>query len=195
MGLMGAKRTSRGYTLIGLVVVIAVISVVFFFAVPRIGGNLLVDPKRRVSQWMLTTVPALKDRAVREQKNYVLQVDIGEQRFRVSSAEPPVDSTVTDTAMFGTLMGGDGDNATDGASREDKLPPFALPESIRVDSVEFPGPAGMVSGPAEIVFYAQGYSDKALIHMQDAAGRPFAFLIETFLPQVRIYEDDIHFND
>ena len=64
-----------GYTLIELVVVMALISTMFFFAMPRFQDNLLTDQVRKASRWIITQTRHLKQQSVREKKDYILHVD------------------------------------------------------------------------------------------------------------------------
>ena len=51
------------------------------------------------------------------------------------------------------------------------------------------------TGKAEILFHKQGYSDKALIHIEDNSGEKMSFLIEPFLKRVKFYDRQVGFDD
>ena len=70
-----------------------------------------------------------------------------------------------------------------------------LPEDVELTGVEFPIRGKMSSGQAQIYFYAKGYSDKALIHMQEDNQRRVSFLIEPFLPQTKYIEGQAGFDN
>lgn len=155
-----------GYTLIELVVVMALIAIMFFFAMPRFRDNVLTDQFRKTSRWVITQTRHLKQQSVREKKDYILHVDMDANKLWVSS--PDMEAEALEQA-------------------EDEA--FQLPEDLEIMDVEFPGRGKMSSGQADIYFYAKGYSDKALIHMQQDSDRRVSFLIEPFLPQIRYIED------
>lgn len=154
-----------GYTLIELVVVITLISVMFFLAMPRFRDNVLTDQVRKTSRWVITQTRLLKQQAVRDKKDYVLQVDVDADKLWVFASD-----------MEGEAL----EKAEEGA--------FQLAEDVDILDVEFPTRGRLSTGQVGIHFYAGGYSDKALIHMQ-YENRQFSFLIESFLPQTRYVEE------
>jgi len=64
-----------------------------------------------------------------------------------------------------------------------------------VINVEYPEKGIVSSGQADICFYRAGYSDKALIHIQGDDEQKISFLIEPFLPKVKLYEKYVDFED
>jgi len=155
-----------GYTLIELVVVMALISIMFFFAMPRFRDNVLTDQVRKTSRWVITQTRHLKHQSVREKKDYILHVDMDSHKLWISSLDME-------------------EEALEKAEEE----AFQLPEDVEVLDVEFPDRGKISTGQADIYFYAKGYSDKALIHMQQDSDRQVSFLIEPFLPQTQYIED------
>ena len=65
---------------------------------------------------------------------------------------------------------------------------FMIPDDVEVLDVEFPGNNKIISGLADINFYANGYSDMALIHIKDNDDNQLSLLIEPFLSKVKLYE-------
>ena len=161
-----------GYTLIELVVVMALISIMFFFAMPRFRDNVLTDQVRKTSRWVITQTRHLKQQSIREKKDYILHVDMDANKFWISN--PDMEEEALEKA-------------------EDKA--FQLPENVEIMDVEYPGRGKISSGQADIYFYAKGYSDKALIHMQQDSERQVSFLIEPFLPQIKYLEDYTDFDN
>jgi hypothetical protein len=72
---------------------------------------------------------------------------------------------------------------------------FKLPEEVRLLDVEYPDREKVTFARADIAFYPQGYSDKALIHMDSTTRGEITFLIEPFLSEVVIYEKYAGFDD
>jgi prepilin-type N-terminal cleavage/methylation domain-containing protein len=161
-----------GYTLIELVVVMALISIMFFFAMPRFQDNVLTDQVRKTSRWVITQTRHLKQQSIREKKDYILHVDMDANKLWISS--PGMEAEALEKA-------------------EEEA--FQLPDDVEVMDVEFPSRGKISSGQADIYFYAKGYSDKALIHMQKDSERRVSFLIEPFLPQVRYFEEYSDFDN
>ncbi|MBW2192485.1 MAG: prepilin-type N-terminal cleavage/methylation domain-containing protein [Deltaproteobacteria bacterium] len=166
------SRFSDGYTLIELIVVTALISIVLFISIPRFQGAVLTDPANAVSRWIVGTVASLKEGAVRHQKRYVLHVGMDTGRLWVS------DESMSEEALE------DAENSG-----------FELPGDVKVLDVEYPGRGKVAFGRADISFYKQGYSDRAFIHIKDDNDNQRSFLIETFLPKVRLYEEYVAFEE
>ncbi len=154
-----------GYTLIELVVVMALISIMLFVALPRFRDNKLTDQARKTSRWVITQARHLKQQSVREKKDYILHVDMEDDKLWISNRDME-------------------EEALQYAENE----AYYLPEDVSIMDVEFPGKGKISVGQAEIYFYAKGYSDKALIHLEQDNERQFSFLIESFLPQIKYTE-------
>lgn len=158
--------------MIELIVVISLISIMLFFSIPRFQNFVLTDNKKKVSRWLINKVRSLKNDTLRNQKLYILNVDIDANRFWVTT-EPAPETASTNS--------------------EQKV--YQLPEDISVLDVEYPGKGKITSGQTEIRFYKNGYSDKAMIHIESDSGNPSSFLIETFLSNVRLYNQYVDFED
>ena len=62
----------RGFTLIELIVVISLIGLMLFFSLPRLQNNPFIEDSKETSRWLIGKVQALKERAIRDQKQYSL---------------------------------------------------------------------------------------------------------------------------
>jgi prepilin-type N-terminal cleavage/methylation domain-containing protein len=149
---------SRGFTLVEMVVVTALIGIMLVVAIPRLSGGLFSDGSDETARYIIGTVRQLKEKAIADQKTYLLNVSPDIQRI-----------WVTDTEMA----------ETDASSARDKG--YRLPRGIRIDHVTFPGSELVSSGTIPIAFYPQGYSDKAEIRVRTDDGTRLAFHIEPFL--------------
>jgi len=161
---------NSGFTLIELVVVISLISIMLFFSLPRFQGVLLTDNSKKVSRWIMTTVRLLKTTAAENQKLYVLNTSIDQNKF-----------WVTHEAMSPEEL--------QNAERNS----YELPPDIHIKDIQFPAKGKISTGQAEICFYKNNLSDKALIHIEDTDYKQLSFLIEPFLPGVKFYERYIGF--
>ena len=169
--MVGFQRI-RGFTLIELVVVVALISIVLFLAIPRFRGDFLTDSTKKVSRWILINIPALKENAFREQKRYVLHVGIDSQKMWITH-----------------------DGMSDQEVQDAEFDAYKLPDDIKFQDVEFPDEQIISAGRADIYFYEKGYSDKAIIHMVHDEDQRWSFLIEPFLPRVYLYEKYVGFEN
>lgn len=159
-----------GYTLIELVVVVSLISIMLFFAMPRFRNTVLTDSTSKVSRWIIAQVRSLKAAAVRDQKQYILNISLDSGKFWVT----------TDSMSEEELRNADQNG-------------FTLPNDVRIVDVEFPVKGKITSGQVEISFYKSNYSDKALIHIENDRRKQLSFLVEPFLPGVKFHEKYIEF--
>lgn len=163
---------TAGFTLIELIVVIALISTMLFFSLPRLQGNPFGDDANKSTRWLIGKISALRENAVRNGRRYGLHLDLDTGRiWETSAAMSPEE--IEQAAL----------NNSD-----------ALPADVHLVDVEFARKGKQNSGLAEITFYRTGYADKTLIHLQeDETYR--SLLIEPFLSDVKIFEKYAGFAD
>ena len=152
--------------------VISLISLMFFFAIPRIQVDILSDNTRKVSQWIMLNISSLKEKAVHDQKRYVLHLSLDSNRLWVSNDTMSAEE-LEDAAAIG----------------------YNLPEDIKLLDVEYPDKEKISAGRADIYFYKKGYSDKAIIHIKNNDNEVLSFLIEPFLSRARLYNKYLEFED
>jgi len=163
---------NSGFTLIELTVVISLISIMLFFAVPRFRNTLLTDGVNNTSRWIIGKVRILKEYSSNKRKLCILHVNMDSNKMWISI------ETMTEEQLEKAQEKG-----------------FEIPEDVKVINVEFPQRGIVSSGRADIYFYRAGYSDKALIHIQGDDEQKLSFLIEPFLPKVKLYEKYVNFED
>jgi prepilin-type N-terminal cleavage/methylation domain-containing protein len=169
---MFSFRLNQGFTLIELIVVITLISLMLFFAIPRFQVDVLSDNTNKVSRWIMVKVHSLKEKAVREQKLYVLHISLDSNRLWVTS------EIMSQEELQATEANG-----------------YELSDDINLLDVEYPDEEKISVGRADIYFYKKGYSDKAIIHISNDDNERRSFLIEPFLSRVRLYNKYIGFED
>jgi prepilin-type N-terminal cleavage/methylation domain-containing protein len=162
---------TAGFTLIELIVVVALLGLMLFFSLPRLQNNPFLDDDKQSSRWLIGTIQTLKESAIRDQKLYTLHFDLDSGRVWETNESMSQD---------------DIENAV--------LNSHTLPEDLRIIDIEFPTKGKINSGQAAINFYKAGYTDKALVHMQDG-NTYLSFLIEPFIPNVQFFEKYASFED
>jgi prepilin-type N-terminal cleavage/methylation domain-containing protein len=167
----GSFKNAKGFTLIELIVVMALLGIMIAFSVPRLHGTIFLDDTKKSSRWLIGKVQAPKEAAIQNQKQYVLHIDL--ETDRVWDAD---------------------ESMSDDDLEEAALNAHALPDTVKLMDVEFPIAGKISTGRADIRFYKTGYTDKALIHMRDD-NQELSFLIEPFLPQVKLFEKYATFDD
>jgi prepilin-type N-terminal cleavage/methylation domain-containing protein len=155
---------NRGFTLIELVVVLALLSIFLFFAIPRF-ERAVSDPERDVSRWMLLTIPKLKQEATSENRLVTLHID--EDARKLWSTQETMKPEEMEAAEK---------NA------------YVLPEGTVLSDVTFPDGQTISTGTVLIHFYPKGYSDRAILHLQVDEGKTVSYIIEPFLSRVTLVE-------
>ena len=162
---------NSGFTLIELIVVVALLGLMLFFSLPRLQNNPFLDDTKKSSRWMIGKIQNLKEIAIRDQKQYTLHFDLDSGR------------------MWETHESMSPENIEDAI-----LESYQLPDNARIIDIEYPTKGKIYTGQAEINFYQAGHSDKALVHMQDG-DTDLSFLIEPFLFDVQFFEKYAGFDD
>jgi len=169
---MGRLSCMRGFTLVELTVVMALISIIFFVTLPRVKNDIFVDQTKKTSRWLLTSVRYLKEASVRDQKDHTLHVDMDNGKFWITLASMSEEMLEKpDTAGL------------------------TLADGIRILDVAFAGHRKTTTGVARIQFYAKGYSDYAMIHVVNEDDRELSYQIPPFLPRMKILEDYVDLED
>ncbi len=165
----GVKQS--GFTLIELIVVIVLLGLMFSFALPKMDGFLFSSGTDKVSRWVILNVLNLKRKAVKEQIRYSLNVDIPENSFFISI-----------------------DGMDEIALAEARENGYKLGDNVKIIDVVFPFESPDEEKITNIFFYTKGYSDNAIIHIENRDGEKFSFVIEPFLPGVEIKEELVEFD-
>ena len=162
---------AAGFTLIELIVVLALMGLMLFFSLPRLQNNPFLDDSKKSSRWLIGKIQSLKESAIRDQKLYILHFDLDSGRVwetNESMSQEDIENAVLNS--------------------------YALPDDLRIIDIEYPTKGKISSGQAAITFYKAGYTDKALVHLQDG-DTYLSFLIEPFLPNVQFFEKYAGFDD
>ena len=164
-------RIEDGFTLIELIVVISLMGLLVFFTLPRLGDNPFLDNSKESSRWLIGKVQMLKESALRQQKLHSLHFDLDSGRIWETNESMTLEA-VEDAALNRS---------------------YSLPDDLRIIDIEYPNKGKIESGQAEINFYKAGYTDKALVHMQEG-DTYMTFLIEPFLANVEFFEEYVGFD-
>lgn len=141
-----------------------------FMTVPRLPGNPFVNEKRKASTWLMGRIQALKDKALLHARDHTLHIDLESGRLW-STHESMREHEVADAWQDGYLLPGD----------------------ARVRGVEFPGNELHTTGRVDIRFSKKGYAQMALIHTAFSDGTQRWFLVEPFVPGVKLYAEPTSF--
>ena len=153
-----------GFTLMELIVVMALLSIMLVFSIPRFHQTLFLDDSKTSSRWIIGKIQSLKEAAVRNQRNYTLHFDLDTDHY-----------WETDESMTAE----DIEKAT--------MQTEPLPDGLKIADIEFPLRGKVSSGRTDITFYKNGYSDKAIIHTGDGESS-VSYLIEPFLSEITRFD-------
>jgi len=163
-----------GFTLIELVVVMALMGIIIGFALPRFQRMADGTPTDEITQWIRFKSLALREKAQTQQSPWALVFDFDADEIRAVSLKPPP---------------------------EDEDPPKPVnaeqpfPNAGRIVDVVLAPDQKHSSGEVAILFYPQGVADQAYIHLRDSEGDYRTLKIEPFLPRVKQFDEYISFED
>jgi prepilin-type N-terminal cleavage/methylation domain-containing protein len=161
-------KNNPGFTLVELIVVIALIGIILFITVPKFQQNIFQDDPQKAVRRIMETAGYLKEQALKEQKRYALHMDCDENRFWVSH------EGMSETDIQRSMRSG-----------------FSLPGKLKVTPLlKKPFDPGAGARIVTIRFYKEGYVDPAVFYVDDLSGNLLKVKIEPFLPQVAVLEDD-----
>ena len=161
--------TDRGYTLIELSVVVLLIGMMLLIAVPRVRDTLLNDDLKATTRQLVGASRELRNEAVREQVDYILQLDLNQPGFWTYSA----DTTAEKRAEI-----------RKGAIR--------FPEGLRIAGVRHAEEVRKTEGEASIRFFRKGYMEPTVVHLVKD-DRAFTLVFNPFLQAVSVYEKYVDF--
>lgn len=142
------RRNQAGFTLMELVVVIAVLALVAAVVLPRLTVNHAVELNRS-ARTLAATIRYLQDRAITSKTPYRMRIGIGAGTVRV-----------TKLSATGTEEG----------SGDPSLDRPILAEGITVMDVLSPREGKLTEGEAVLRFEMGGLADFAAIHLKNADG-------------------------
>ena len=137
-------QNNSGFTLLELIVVISLFGLMLFFSLPRLQDNPFLDDRKESARWLIGKVQLLKENAIRNQKQYTLHFDLDGSRVWETN------ETMSQDDIESAALNSKG-----------------LPGDLRIVDVEYPTKGKIEYGIAEITFYKAGYTDKAIVHLQD----------------------------
>ena len=160
----------RGYTLIELSVVVLLIGMMLFLAVPRVRDTLLNDNLKAAARSLIGAAQEMRNESVREQTDYLLHLDIDTPAFWTASA----DTTAEKRAEL-------------------RKAAVRLPEGIRITDVRQADEVKKSEGEVAIRFFRRGYAEPAVIHLAKD-DRAMTLVLNPFLQSVTVHEKYVDFS-
>lgn len=163
----GTWNDPSGFTLIELVVVVALIGLTLFVSLPRMRAALFDSSVNALTRQIANTLPQLRQQAIDRNQWIGLNIDMDRQCLWLSDAGMTAEALAQAAA--------------------DAQP---IDADMRLAAIEFPGQDAHVDGVAEIICHPQGYCDPARIFLSDPQGRQTLLVADAFIPTIQIVEDN-----
>ncbi|MDD5711406.1 MAG: prepilin-type N-terminal cleavage/methylation domain-containing protein [Smithellaceae bacterium] len=158
------NKGNKGYTLIELIVVVAVVGVVLFVALPRLRDDLLNDSLDAAARRIEGTVRELRNDALREQLDYVLEFDLNDNSFY----------------SYATDM-------TAEKRQERQKDAYHLRGGARIVDCAYQGGQGQTDGQFSVHIYGNNCVQPTVIHLQKD-DRYLTLYLQPFLNSVDRFE-------
>jgi type II secretory pathway pseudopilin PulG len=146
------KKRIWAFTLVELLVVLAILSLVMFVITPRIASVINPERSRTFMLRLRSALQYLSDKAVLEQQLYLFNFDLNERRYYFSLYAPDEEGDFSFTDDSSSMTGSQGMSSGLGIAVNDRyLKPASMPDHLRVESFRvIPGEetaAGLVTLP------------------------------------------------
>lgn len=164
----------RGFSLVELMIVLAVMSLLLMFAAPRMAGNLTGLTLKTAAKKTAGMVRYARGQAVATGVPHAAVFDCERHALIVAALPGPVDRRLSAAAD-------DDDKEPSPAAPRRDVKTYALPEDIRFDTVDIGGDACNRSGGSDIcqmVFYADGTTQGGAVAIVDAKERRYDITVD-----------------
>jgi prepilin-type N-terminal cleavage/methylation domain-containing protein len=147
------SRDEKGFTLIELIVVMALIGIMLSISIPSLRDSFFTDPLKATTRKVIGLVTGVRELAVRSQQPYLLHISRLENRIwyepEIKEKEKP-----------------DSDNEKKGDSEGELL----FPESVKISGIVVEKDAIASQDQTVIWISKQGYMNDTLLRIEDADG-------------------------
>jgi len=156
----------RGFTLIELVVVISLLTMMLFLALPRFQSSLFSDNSRKATNWIIANIQRSKGNAVRSRLDHVLHIQIDNNSMWISR-----------------------ESMSQEELQKAKETAYRLPGDLSIADVLYHNKEKVTAGNADILFSKKGYSSNVIIHLEKDGTDRISLLVEPFLTTVKMYRE------
>lgn len=162
----GGVTARRGFTLIEIMVVVAIIGVLAGILVPRL-PDVTASRLKSTARRLAGTITYLYERSAATQLVYRLTLDMESNEFYVSllNKENQFEETKLDFAKR-----------------------TRLPDNVRVESADIPAQGVVSAGQAQIHFFPGGFTEQAYVYLKDVSGNELTLEVHPLTGRVRILE-------
>ena len=162
--------STRGYTLIELIVVLILLGMIVGLVVPKFRQAVLSDSLDTTSLRIIGLVQDLREKAISDQTSYVLHLDIRERELWAFAADATAEEQETARKRA-----------------------YQLPVDVKIEDVWL-WSMGKIYDEAVIRFSKKGYIEESIIHLESDDGRQLSLELTPFLGSIKIHEGYVDFD-
>jgi Tfp pilus assembly protein FimT len=142
-----------------------IISIMLVFVMPEFSHRILRDDSELAMNRIILNILKIKHDAISQNKNLYMCFNMENNNVRIG--EIP-DEFIPDKDQTSTF--------------------FTIASDISIDNIILSGNRTYTESELCIRFYKKGYSDQAVIHLSDRAGKHFSLFVQPFLHKIQIQE-------
>ena len=165
------KTSSSGFTLLELIVVLALIGIMLVVSVPTLQNTLLDDRLKGTCRKIIGLVNSVRELAAREQQPYFLNIDRNENRIWYEK-----------DMEVGTEE--EQENTEEAEDRQE----LNIPEEVRISEIWTRSEGDFSDDQSRIWVSSKGYMDQTVLHVTDD-DNVISLHFSPFLDTVRIYDE------
>ncbi|MEK6679138.1 MAG: prepilin-type N-terminal cleavage/methylation domain-containing protein [Nitrospirota bacterium] len=162
------KRSEKGFTLIELIVVIALVAIFFSFAIPKLGDVTEADLRRNIRH-LTGTISYLRDEAMMKKREFRLNYNIAMNEYWAT--EVVKSGTQAEVKRLETVF----------------VNKNRLHGDIRFKDIVILGHQGSVE-EFFTQFYPNGWVEKTVIHLQKGEDKHYTLIVMPLTGKVKVYE-------
>jgi len=183
-------NNKKAFTLIELIIVMAVMTLFVTMAMPRFRDKLDLDLKRQ-ARMLSGTIRFLYNQAAVKNKTYRLHYDLDKQTYWVESSAKHI--RLSETTHSKSPW--DKDEKPKSSFTEDKeflKKPVELRKKIKFKDIKTEASSlPITSGAAYTHFFPHGYAEQTQIRLETEKGKIFTIVVQPLTGMAKVYDHDL----
>jgi len=154
--------------LLELLIVLVLIGIMMVISVPTLRNTLLDDPLQVAGRKMIGYLTTVREKAMSEQRPYLLYVDLDENRlWQLPEDEAKQSDNEPEPPENGVLE---------------------MPTDVDIRDLWLKSSGTTSSGVVEVWVSREGYMDQMVIHLENADGEALSLRVFSFLPDIEVLD-------